>query len=155
MIITITGMKHHEVQSISDCMVPKNVVQVERDSQLDKKPQDGCDGLAYKCTCKGVLIGYIPLLRTLRKYYKDSTTEAQLVKNRRRGIATKAVRNQLLIDSDNLCTELWQAKVVTLLYAKHGKFVEFPDWSDLCQMGEQGGWELCEVGINFDNVEEF
>lgn len=157
MRITITGMKHHDVRDIADCLVPKNAVIVTRDPEWDKEADRTCDGLAYKCECKGVVIGYIPLVRTLRKYYNDATSETGRSRNKERGLATKAVRDQLRTEWESVGTDRWTVRITGLLYANEGKFIEYQEYSDLCQSKpeEAERWKLCEVSIEFDDVHAF
>ena len=161
MNVLLTGLKHHDVQTIAESIVPKNSVTVKHEPELDidlkKKPDRTCDGLAWRCECKGLLIGYIPLIRTLRKYYNEATSDAERESNRQRGLATKAVRDQLRIELENLGTDCHTVKVSGLLYAKEGQFLEYPQYSDLCQSEpeEAKKWTLVGVSVCFPSVDAF
>jgi hypothetical protein len=154
MITKITGNKHHDLSAIADCIVPGNAVFVLRDDAWHKEPENGCDGIAYRCETKGVVIGYLPLLRTLRKYMAEAYSEEARERIRRWGLATKAIRQQLFIDYGNLGTERWVAKVAGLLYFKEGKWLEFEEFTQLTPE-EQSGWKLEQVSINFPDILEF
>jgi|SRR6056297_492629 len=154
MITTITGTKHHDLNKISDCLVPKNLVFVTHDEKWDKPAENGCDGLAWKCTTKGVDIGYLPLVRTLRKYLKDAHSNEARQRIIDRGRATKQIRNQLRIDYENNGTDQFKAIVAGLLYFKKGKWLEFDEFSMLSPE-EQAGWTLEQVAINFPDVLDF
>ena len=154
MITTITGTKHHDLNLIAESVVPKNIVFVTHDAQWDKPKENGCDGLAWKCTTKGVDIGYLPLVRTLRKYLKDAYSDEARQRIIDRGRATKQIRTQLRIDYENNGTEEFKAFVTGLLYFKDGKWLEFDALSRLSPK-EQAGWTLEQVSINFPDVLDF
>ena len=157
MITRITGVKFHDLSNVAESIVIKNAVQVVREPEWDKEPDRTCDGLAYRCDTKGVCIGYLPLLRTLRKYLADATTDAERERIRQWGLATKAIRQQLKIDGDNIGSDRWTAYVAGLLYQREGSWIEFEAYSDLCQSNpaEAAKWVLRQVSIDFRNVLEF
>ncbi len=157
MITRITGSKHHDLSKIADSIVIKNLVTVTLDPQWDKEPDRTCDGIAYKCSTKGVCIGYLPLLRTLRGYMNDAYSDEARERVRQWGLATKAIRQQLKIDRDNIGQTEWKAYVAGLLYSKDGKWIEFQEYSDLCQSNpaEAAKWRLEQVSVDFRFVLEF
>ena len=162
MIVKITGTQYHDMDEISESVVLRNAVFCVRDPQYDKKEtsKNGwCDGLSYKMECKGVCVGYLPLLRTIRKHVKEAIDSGNKRKYDDRvelGKAVKAVRKQLLIDSDSTGQERWTCKIVGLLYATDTGWdsnpiqaVKFEEYSTLCQEGKQGGLKLRQIAASF------
>jgi len=154
MITKITGLQHHDIDKISDSLVIGNAVFVKRQFELDKEPEKGCDGIAYACTCKNVLIGYLSLIRTLRKYYREANNMEDQKRTKEWGEATKAIRNQLFLDYGNTGQEEWVTRVAGLLYFRNGDWLEFDKYGIL-PPDEQETWQLRQAAINFDNVEAF
>lgn len=156
-IIKLTGLKYHEVSDVADCLVIGNAAFVSKESALDKEQDRTCDGVAYRCECKSKLIGYIPLVRTIRKYYGEATSQDKQAKLREWGLACKAVRNQLAIDYANNGQERWTVKIAGLLYERADKWIEFDEYSNLCQTNpeEASKWTLKQVAVRFDDVEMF
>lgn len=150
MICKITGTKFHDLEQIAECLVIKNACQVIREAN-----PKGSDGIAYRIDCKGVCIGYLPEIATLRKYYKDANTQEEQARIKEWAEAAKAVRQQFKIDYENNGQESWTGHVAGLLYEKDGKWIEFQDYSDLCQHDENEGWKLRQVAVRFDGVEAF
>jgi len=157
MICQLTALRYEHVQDIAESLVPKNSVQVFR----EENPKDS-SGVAYKIICKGVCIGYMPDLKTLRKYYSDTTTMAEQTRIREWGRADKAIRTQYGIDYDQSGTEQWVGRITTLLYATDANWtpnkivaIEWQEYSDLCQAGKAEGYKLRQVSVLFDGVECF
>ena len=137
-----------------------NQVEITLDPQVDKEPDRKCDGIAYVCHTKGVCIGYLPLLRTLRKYMTEACGEDDKERVRRWGLATKAIRQQLKIDHDNMGISRWTAKVAGLIYKMEGtaeSWIEFQEYSDLCQMNPDKAkkYKLAQVAVNFPDILDF
>lgn len=157
------GAKFHDLQSIAECLVIGNQVVVTLDPEWNKEPDRTCDGIAYACHSKGVLIGYLPLLRTLRKYMAEAYSEDAKERVRRWGLATKAIRQQLKIDHDNACISRWTTKVAGLIYKREGdkhtaeSWLEFQEYSDLCHMNPDKAkqYKLTQVAINFEGILDF
>ena len=70
-VLKLTGLQHGELKSLQD-ICPGNAVWIERQPEYDKE-----EGKAYRAMCKGVLLGYIPLVATLRTYYAEANTDDQ------------------------------------------------------------------------------
>jgi hypothetical protein len=152
--VKLTGIAHHEAKQIQDCIVPKNGVKIVREANAKAS-----DGFAYRADCKGLLIGYIPELSTLRKYYSEAYSESKRHEVSAWGSAVKACREQFKIDYEMNGTESWSAKVCGLLYSKTidgiEAWVEFEQYSDLCQAGQGEGWNLRQISVLVDGVECF
>ena len=157
MICKLTGLQFHDIKKIAECLVIVNAVSVDREPSFDKEPDRTCDGRAYVCKTKGVCIGYLPLLRTLRKYMAEAQEEEAKERIRQWGLATKAIRQQLKIDHDNIGREHWTAKVSGILYERADKWLEVHEYSELCPTNpaEAAKWTLKQVAVNFENVLEF
>ena len=98
----LTGLQHSELDKIIEEIAPGNMVTIRHDPELDKEPVNDfdhpCDGLAWVVVCKNVKIGYIPLLSTLRDYWRKAGTQEKRDRNEKRAKATIKVRDQLRLD---------------------------------------------------------
>ncbi len=152
--VKLTGIAHHHSKEIAECIVPKNSVIIRLEAN-----EKASNGFAYSAVCKGLLIGYLPELDTLRKYYADATTDSKRANISAWGHAVKACREQFKIDYENSGTEEWKATVCGLLYCKVidgcEVWIEFDQYSDLCQRGEGVGWTLRQISVLIDGVEGF
>ena len=151
-ILKLTGLRYHEVGEIADCLVIGNAAFITKEPALDKDPERSCDGFAYRCECKGKLIGYIPLIRTIKKYYNEAITQEAQARVREWGIACRAVRNQLATDWGHHNRESWTVVIAGLLYERDGKWIEFEEFS---HRADADKWTLRQVAVRFDEVEMF
>lgn len=151
-VIKLTGIAYHDLKDIEDCVVPKNVAYIVRENN-----EKASDGIAYRADCKGLCIGYVPELATLRKYYKEATSEDERIRIMSWGNAVKLCREQFKIDYDNNGTEQWKAVVSGLLYFndRTGQWVEFDEYSGLCASGNASGFKLRQISVSVDGVEAF
>lgn len=156
-ILKLTGLQYHDIKDIADCLVIGNGAFVSKEEAYDKEPLAGCDGYAYRVDCKSKLIGYVPLLRTLRKYYSEANSQEKQARLKDWGLACKAVRNQLAIDYANNGQERWTVKIAGILYERADKWIEFQEYSDICQSNpaEAAKWTLKQLAVRFDSVEMF
>ena len=150
MVIKLTGLAHHKAAEIAESLVPGNVAFIIREDN-----PKGSNGIAYRCECKGHLIGYVPELATLRKYYREATSEDERNRIKAWGECVKACRNQFAIDFDNNGQERWKSRVSGLLYYNNGQWIEFDEYSALCQEGKADGWALRQIAVCVDGVEPF
>jgi len=157
MIIPITGLRYHDINKIAEALVPKNMVAIRAEGN-----PAASRGTAYRIDCKGVTIGYINELATLRKWYREAKTEDGRTEKLLIGKAVRAVRDQFKIDEDNLGYTEWPGEIATILYATDEgwnsspiKAVEFDEYSLLCQAGRAHGYRLRQVSINVRCVECF
>jgi len=140
----LTALKYNMVSSIADNICPNNAVFVYRE-ETDKDSS----GVAYRVDCKSVTIGYLPDLKSLRKYLKDAKTDKEYTDIVEWGKAVKAIRNQFKIDYDQYGTEKWTGVVAQILYTKDGKWVHYQGYSDLAQKDKAEGWALGQVAVTF------
>jgi hypothetical protein len=162
----LAGVAHNKVKEIRDTICPKNLVTIERAPELDNDPiNEGkpnyCDGLAYRCVCKGVPIGYLGLLRTIRTYKSDATNGSEQDYERwfQWGTSTKAIRTQFKLDLDAHGEEAFpqQGFISQLLYAKRGdKSKKTKDYQKLSALSpeEQEEWYIMQISVEFP-VETF
>jgi len=114
MIVKLTGLSHGNLKKLDD-ICPGNAVDVTREPKWDKP-----EGKAYKATCKGVEIGYIPLIPTLRGYYQEASNDEQRDRLAQWGRATSAVRLWLESRENYMLESKWTVRVKTLLYDHFG-----------------------------------
>ena len=113
-LLKLTGLAHGNLDKLDD-ICPGNAVFIEREEKYDKP-----EGKAYKATCKGLTLGYIPLVQTLRGYYKEAYSPEQKKRIFLWGEDTVAVRGWLESrERYNMETE-WVSRVKTLLYDHDG-----------------------------------
>lgn len=116
MILQLTGLQYHDITKVQD-ICPGNAVDIIREPKFDKP-----EGKAYKATCKGVVIGYVPLVPTLRGYYNEATSDEQRDSLSQWGTATKAVRVWLESRETYMLESKWTVRVKTLLYNHNGVY---------------------------------
>ena len=133
----ITGLAHSDFAKIAESVCPGNEVQIVREPEQDRN-----EGKTYKAFCKGTHIGYLPLISTLRGYYRKAKNDACRNRINQWGIATRAVREWLEgREKYNNETE-WSVRVQTLLYQHpNGKWTE----------DEVGNPK--QISVNFEDVE--
>ena len=144
MITKITGIAHGEAKQVAETLCPKNLVTCYR--ELNDKDSSG---IAYRVDCKGVKIGYLPDLETLRKYYSDAQNEAERARIKEWGTSVKACRTQFGLDFDLNGQITWTGKVANILYSKDGEWLESNDYRG------QEGFKLRQIAIDFPCVEVF
>ena len=157
MITKITAVGRYITPDVAECLVPKNGVQIFREENpkaSKEHPQDET-GTAFKVVCKGQMIGYLPELATLRRYYSDAQCEDARRRIKEWGEATKAIREQFKCDFDGNGTSQWTGRIAELLYEREGKWIEFQEYSDRAQKNEADGFELKQVAISVNGVEAF
>jgi hypothetical protein len=103
-------------------------------------------GVAYKIECKGVSIGYLPDIKTLRGYLKDCNDDKQYSNLVEWGKAVKAIREQFKLDFNNLGQENWLGTIAEVLYTNGKEWIGFCDFSDL---KEPAGWTLSQIAVTF------
>ena len=150
MIVKLNALAYGDIAQIEDCVVPKN-----RCTILAVENEHASNGVAYVVYCKGLLIGYIPELATLRGYLKDANTQEAQARVIEWGKATRAVRDQFRIDADNNGAEEWAATVAGLLYCKDEEWLEYQEYSDLAQAGGADGFHLRQLAVDVVGVEAF
>ena len=153
MVTKLTGLKYHGIQSIADSLCKGNMVTLIREPELDKNPEGTCDGLAYRADCKGVCIGYLPLIRTLRKYYKEAKSDSKrhLIEDWAKSVI--AVRRQMKLDTENTGQIKWTAKVWDIRYTDGAEHYKTHDEVD--RLEDSSGWKLDAVSIECPFVEPF
>lgn len=157
MVIKLTGLAFHELNQIAESLVPGNMAYF-----VAEENEKASNGIAFRCDCKGVTIGYLPELSTLRKYYRESKKEDERYRISAWGNAVKAVREQFKIDMDNNGQNRWSARVCGLLYADDAGWNSFPkmcyefdEYSELCQKALADGVVLRQVSVDAESVEPF
>ena len=153
MIVKLTALRHGDIGKIEDGIVPKNRCAIAAEVN-----EHASNGVAYVAYCKGLKIGYIPELKTLRGYLRDAKTQEAQSRVIEWGKATRAVRDQFRIDADNNGQAEWAATVAGLLYCCEGNpdtWLEYQAYSDLAQAGNAGGFHLRQLAVSVDGVEAF
>ena len=150
MIVKLNALAHGDIGKIEDCIVPKN-----RCSIRAVENKHASNGVAYVVYCKGLEIGMIPELNTLRKYLKDAKSQEAQSRVIEWGKATRAVRDQFRIDEDALGQTEWGASVAGLLYCKDDAWLEYQAYSDLAQKGSASGFHLRQLAVSVDGILAF
>lgn len=152
--VKLTGIAHSKASEIEESVVPRNYAVIKREPN-----EKGTDGIAYACYCKGLMIGYVPELPTLRKYYSEARTESKRHEISVWGHAVKSCRYQFKIDYENNGTDEWKASICGLIYCKETSscetWIEFDEYSELCQQGMADGFVLRQISVLVDGVESF
>jgi hypothetical protein len=110
-VLKLTGLQHGELDKLQD-ICPGNAVWIERQPEYDKE-----GGKAYKAMCKGVLLGYIPLVPTLRTYFDEANNDDQ--KDRIAQWGRACVKVRMWLDSRKKFPLV--VRVQTILYDHDGK----------------------------------
>ena len=113
-VIKLTGLAHGDIKEL-ETICPGNSVTIIREPKYDKP-----EGLAYKALCKDLVLGYIPLVPTLRAYYADAYTKEAQVRINDWGVAVGKVRLWLDSRVKYQFEDCWQVRVHTLLYDHDG-----------------------------------
>ena len=137
MVTQVTGLAHSDFAKVAESVCKGNEVQIVREPKQDRN-----EGKAYKAFCKETHIGYLPLISTLRGYYRKAKNDDCRNRINQWGIATRAVREWLEgREKYNNETE-WSVRVQTLLYQHpNGKWTE-----------EEVG-NPKQISVNFEEVE--
>jgi len=116
MILQLTGLQYYDIKKLKD-ICPGNAVDIIREPIKDMP-----EGRAYKAMCKGLMIGYIPLVSTIGRYQEDASSDEK-VKSLNEWIeATKAVRVWLNSRETYMLESKWTVRVKTLLYNHNGVY---------------------------------
>ena len=91
-VCRLIGLEHHDWDKIKHSVGVGNLATVEHEAEWDKE-----EGLSYRVSYGGFVIGHIPLVPTLRTFYKKATSKAERDRNEAWGGAAVAVR--LWLDS--------------------------------------------------------
>ena len=110
-VVRLIGLKHHQWNEIKDSIGVGNMVLVEHDPSLDNEK-----GKAYSVSYGGFLIGFLPLVPTLRGYYKEAPTDADRERIAEWGRATVKVREWLDSRMKYHHEESWSVPVQTVLF---------------------------------------
>ena len=113
-IVKLTGIAHHDIESL-ETLCPGNLVTIIREPKYDKP-----EGLAYKAICKDIVIGYVPLVSTLRSYWAEAYTEDAKGRIAEWGEAVGSVRTWLDSRVKYQFEDTWNVQVKTLLYDHDG-----------------------------------
>lgn len=151
MIVKLNGSNKVDLSTIEETLAIGNVVRIVREENI----HDSC-GVAYPTFCKGLEIGGIPDLETIRKWLRKARKKKQPQKCKKLtewGMATRAVRDQFVIDYDGLGTEEWTGRVNEIIYEKDGKTKNTEKFSAICQDGRPDGWIIQQIAINIHGVE--
>ena len=110
-VVRLIGLKHHDWDKIRETIGVGNLVTLSHDSQWDKP-----EGKAYKAEYGGFQIGYIPLVPTLREYYKAAQCDAERDRLAQWGQAASKVREWLDSRVKYNHEESWMVPVHTILF---------------------------------------
>ena len=114
----LTGLQHGQIELIKESVCVGNLVKIVRDPEWDKP-----EGKAYKAICKDVKIGYVPLLSTLRGYWKDADTQTKRDRINEWGVATSKIREWLESREKFHFETEWNTKICMMLYWENGEQV--------------------------------
>jgi hypothetical protein len=113
-VVKLTGLAHGDIAKL-ETICPGNGVKIIREPKYDKP-----EGKAYKAICKDLIIGYIPLVPTLRAYYEEAYTAEAKARIGDWGEAVVKVREWLDSRVKYQFEESWDVRVKTLLYDHDG-----------------------------------
>ena len=112
-VVRLIGLMHHDWSKVRESIGIKNRVVVQHDPQWDKP-----EGRAYKVSYAGQVIGYIPLVPTLRGYYKEAQSDAERERLGEWGRATSKVREWLDSRVKYQFEAEWGVTVHSVLYRR-------------------------------------
>ena len=139
MRVMLTGLQYADIDKVKECVCVGNAVHIVREPEFDKEEK------AYKAICKGVKIGYIPCVETIRGYYKASNHDAHRSDLATWGRATKAIREWLESRERYQMEDEWVVRVAEITY----------DY-DYNTVGDNyntvGKGELQQISVNFEDV---
>ena len=110
-VVRLIGLTFGQWDDIKDTIGPGNRIQLVHDKAWDKP-----EGNAYKAIYGGCAIGYIPLVPTLRKLYKEAHSDAERNRHAEWGRATVKVREWLDSKVKYHHEESWVIPVHTILF---------------------------------------
>jgi len=142
-VVEMTGIAHGSIKQIEETICPRNLVEIR-----DEENQKASKGVAFAAFCKGVKIGYVPELDTLRGYYRAATSDEERMRIDLRGRATRALRGQLWTDMGlhgKVCTT---GTIREILYSN-----DF-EWKSSLDLPEEDRdkWTLRKVSVLFEDV---
>ena len=111
MVCKLTGLQYHQWDKVKESIGPKNIVTIEREPKYDKP-----EGLAYRASYGGFVIGYIPLVDTLRGYWHVATTDEEKSRISQWEDATDSVRAWLDSQVKYRDKTEWSVPVWDVLY---------------------------------------
>ena len=118
--VKLTALQHSDFEKVKDVICKGNMVYIIPRPDLDKFGKAGEH--AYEVICKGVSIGFIPLLSTLRGYWKDAVTKDGQEAICKWGVAVEALRHHLDSQVKYQMKEEIIGKVCELLYLHQGEY---------------------------------
>lgn len=168
-IIPITGLRHHKLKEIEDCLIAPCEDGVTTKSfkgsictvWLEDNPKAQLrrgEKLALRVDCKGCHIGYINELYKIQEWIDEAIAENNAVKVAEKRIlfdSVYKVRKQLFDEYDNnFSKQSWLVPVYDLLYVNDSlpageKWLHFDKFSDLPNE-EKKKWKLVCVSIGFE-----
>ena len=110
-VVRLIGLIHGQWDDIKESIGPGNRVTLEHDKAWDRP-----EGNAYRAKYGGCAIGYIPLVPTLRKFYKEAHSDVERHKHTEWGRATVKVREWLDSRVKYNHEESWSIPVWGILY---------------------------------------
>ena len=136
-ICKLTGLQYCQWDEIKDTIGPKNLVKLVREPKYDKP-----EGLAYKAIYGGFVIGYIPLVDTIRGYWHDSPTKEGKERANAWGKAAIRVRDWLDYRTKYHQEDIWMVPVWEVLYKDS-------DGYNTKDSGNPG-----QISLAFDGIDE-
>lgn len=134
-VLKLTGLAYGDLDKLRETICPGNAVFIGREPEYDKP-----EGKAYVAMCKGLKLGYIPLLDTLRGYYKEAHTQDARGRIAQWGNACNCVRIWLESREKYNSEVEWVVWVKTLLYDHDGVHTEVDNG------------KVCAVAVLFKEV---